>query len=204
MTLDELIEQSLLKLTSFHIDPILPALRNANDGAVRDVMNTNGCAYYQWTPGFLELLKPKQIVELGGAMGVWDLLVLNGKYQDFKLHSITLEEHGLEYSYIVDKYPNFFPVVGDDLDLNNWESLDLSQTDLWFFDSLHTQEQLRKELNLYSKYFKKGSVVLFDDIHLNDGMQQVWDDVLEGRWGITEAKDVTNPLHFTGYGVCRI
>lgn len=204
MTAQEITEKALKRSPSIDIQPYLVALRQANDGAINDVLNVNGCAYYQWVPYLLEVVKPKQIVELGGAMGVWDLMVLNAPYQDCELHSITLAEHGLEFSYIVDKYPHFHPVVGDDLLLENWGKLDLHKTDLWFFDSLHTEEQLRKELDLYSPFFKKGCVVLFDDIHQHEGMQNVWDDIVEGKWGITDAHDATNPLHWTGYGVCKI
>ena len=88
----ELTEEALAK--EFHLEPIMPALR-ACGGAINDILDTNASGYYQWTPRLLEILKPKQIVELGGAMGAWDLMVLNGKYQDFKLYSITLEDTGL-------------------------------------------------------------------------------------------------------------
>lgn len=199
----ELHEQALEKLKTFNVAPYMVALHAANEGAKNDVLNTNGCANYQWIPGFIELLKPKQIVELGGAMGVWDVMVLNGPYQDFKLYSITLEEHGLEFAYVVDKYENFVPIVGDDLDLKNWGDLDLKNTDLWYFDSEHTETQLRKELDLYSPFFKKGTTIIFDDIH-SFGLDPVWNDVKAGKWGKAECVDVTDPLHFTGYGLIRI
>lgn len=199
---EELFKESLEKLKTFSIVSYLPALRAANTGAVDDVMNINGCANYQWIPGFIELLKPKQIVELGGAMGVWDVMVLNGPYQDFQLWSITLEEHGLEFSYVVDKYPNFHPIVGNDLDLSNWGDLNLKDTDLWYFDSEHTPEQLTKELDLYSPFFKEGTVIIFDDIH-TFGLEPVWDAFKRGKWGKFECVDATDPLHYTGYGLAR-
>ncbi len=195
------IEEALSKLGKFMISP---AYRGIPEGVLdADVLNTNGCAYYQWTPHFIDLIKPSQVVELGGAMGVWDLMVLNGKYQDFKLYSITLPEHGLEFSYIVDKYPNFYPSLGDDLSLLNWpKDLDLNETDLWFFDSLHEEQHLRKELDLYSPYFKKGSIILFDDIH-SFGLDPVWDDIQSGKWGQMECVDKTNPLHYSGFSICK-
>jgi len=200
----ELYDKAIEKMKSLNINIYLIALRSANQGAIDDVLNTNGCANYQFIPGFVELLKPKQIVELGGAMGVWDVMVLNGKYQDFKLYSITLEEHGLEFQYVVDKYPNFVPVVGNDLDLNNWpKDLDLKSTDLWYFDSEHTETQLRKELNLYSPFFKKGCVIIFDDIH-SFGLDPVWNDIKKGKWGKMTCIDATDPLHYSGYGVCEV
>lgn len=213
MTLQELIDQSAEKLKTFNVRSFLPALRKCNQGALDDVLNTNGCAYYQWTPGLLEVLKPKQIVELGGAMGVWDLMVLNGAYQDFDLYSITLPEGGLEYSFIADTYSNFHPVLGDDLNLENWDLLnkveiegewgmgvdlfDLSQTDIWFFDALHTQEHLTKELELYKQFFKPGALILIDDIRM-DELWPVWQSLPY------EKVEVTNPLHYSGFGIAKV
>lgn len=185
-------------LTNNRIDTILPKLRALNDGALEDVLNINGNRYYQLAPSITKVLKPKQIVELGGAMGVWDLMVLNGDYQDFTLYSITLPEHGLEFAYIVDKYPNFVPVVGDDLDLANWpKELDLSKTDLWFFDSLHTAEQLQKELDLYTPFFKKGAVLLFDDIRMQE-LWPIWDALPYDK------HEITDPCHYSGYGIAIV
>lgn len=203
MKIRELFEQGLEKMKNLNIHVYLVALRAANQGALEDVQNINGCANYQWIPGFVELIKPKQILELGGAMGVWDVMVLNGKYQDFQLHSITLEEHGLEFAYVVDKYKNFHPVVGDDLVLSNWGDLDLKATDLWYFDSEHTETQLRKEMDLYSPFFKKGCYIIFDDIH-SFGLDPVWEDIKSGKWGKVETVDATDPLHYSGYGLAQV
>lgn len=205
MNAEALTKTALSKMSEFDVRSVLPALRAANSGAVEDVLNINGCANYQWWPGFIELVRPKQIVELGGAMGVGDIMMLHSRYQDFQLWSITLPEGGLEFSYVVDKYPNFHPVVGNDLNLREWpEELDLSKTDIWYFDSEHTEKQLRAELDLYSPFFKKDCIVVFDDIHLNEGMQRVWDDVVSGKWNITDHYDATDPLHWSGYGVCKV
>ena len=198
MTARELAEKSLPRLRRFDVRPYLPALRGCNDGALGDILNTNGCAYYQWTPGLIELVKPKQIVELGGAMGAWSLMALNGPYQDFDLWSITLPEGGLEFSFIQDAYPNFHPIVADDLDLANWpKELDLAKTDLWFLDSEHTYEQLKAEIELYTPFFKKGAVLLFDDIRMPQ-LTPLWDGLPHDKC------DMTDPLHYSGYGLCIV
>ena len=202
-TAESITQQGLERLKTFDLSllSLIPSLSKLNDGALEDVYNVNGCANYQWASCLVDILKPPQVVELGGAMGVWDLMVLHTLPKTSHLYSITLPEQGLEYSYIDKEYKNFHPVLGDDLDLSNWpKDLDLSKTDLWYFDSLHLEAQLRKELDLYSPFFKKGAMVLFDDIHLNDGMQRVWDEIVAGKWGITDTYDATDPLHFTGYG----
>ena len=205
MTIQELTEQAFEKMKVTGVRGVLPALRAANDGAREDVLNTNASSVYQWLPRFIEVVEPKQIVELGGAMGVGDIMMLNSSYQDFILYSITMPEGGLEFSYVVDKYLNFVPVVGNDLDLSSWpKDLDLSKIDLWYFDSDHTEKQLRAELDLYSPFFKKGAIVLFDDIHLNEEMERVWEDIKNGKYGLTDCFDATHLLHWSGFGCCKV
>lgn len=198
VTPKELFDIGIERMKDFKVEGLLPALRYANEGAIEDVLNTNGCANYQWIPGVIDYLKPKQIVELGGAMGVWSLCVLHNLPETSKLYSITLAEHGLEFSYVKDKYKNFYPVIGDDLVMANWpKDLDLSATDIWYFDSLHTEKHLTLEIDLYKKYFKKGAYLFFDDIH-SFGLQPVWDKLPYDKF------DATDPLHWTGWGIAQV
>ena len=197
MKLQEIVDQSMEKLKAFNVQPVMPALRAANQGAIEDVLNTNGCANYQFFPGLIETIKPKQIVELGGAMGVGTIMMLQSKYQDFHLFSITLAEQGLEFSYVVDKYPNLTMIVGDDLDMSNWKDIDLGKTDLLYIDSLHTEKQLRKEIELYFPFLKKGTIVCFDDIRMPE-LWPVWKDLPY------EKIELTDPCHYTGWGICQI
>lgn len=201
MTAKDIFESGNKRFETFKIDGLRPALRYLNEGAMNDILNTNGCRYYQWSTCLVEEFKPKQIVELGGAMGVWDLCVLYTLPEMSNLFSITLKEHGLEFSYIKDKYNNFHPIIGDDLILSNWpKELDLNKTDIWFIDSLHEETQLRKELDLYSPFFKKNAIVLLDDIHINEGMEKVWDELCSKY----DYYDATDPLHYSGFGILTI
>jgi len=188
------------RLETFDINGLKPALRHCNSGAKNDVLNTNGCCYYQWTACLIDMMKPKQVVELGGAMGVWALCALHYLPEDSILHSITLEEFGIEFSFIKDKYPNLNMITGDDLDMKHWEGIDLTKTDLWFFDSLHTEEQLRKEMELYGEHIKKGALVLFDDIRMPE-LWPVWQDIMDGKYGGYDTHEGTDPLHYSGYGL---
>ena len=61
----ELVEQAIEKIQTFNVHAVMPALRKANEGAREDVLNINGCANYQWWPNFIEVVKPKQVIELG-------------------------------------------------------------------------------------------------------------------------------------------
>jgi hypothetical protein len=193
----ELYEKAMKRWESFDVNPLMPALRGCNEGAIEDVLNVNGCRYYQVSSCLADVLKPKQTVELGGAMGVWALCVLHMLPIESKLYSITLAEHGLEFSFIKDTYPNLIKIVGDDLSMDNWKDVDLHQTDLWFFDSLHTREHLTKELELYSPFFKEGTVLLFDDIRM-DELWPVWE-------GLSYEKlEITNPCHYSGFGIAVV
>lgn len=195
MTAKELNALAFERMKKYNIRGSMPALRNVAEGSMMDILNTNGCCYYQWSPCLVDVLNPKQIVELGGAMGAWDLMVLQDLPEDAHLWSITLPEGGLEFSYIKDNYTNFHPVLGDDLNLKNWpKELDLSKTDLWFFDAEHTAEQLQAEIDLYSPFFKKGAVVLFDDIRMPE-LWPIWENLPYDKY------ENTNPCHYSGFGL---
>ena len=200
--MQDLINQSLEKLQLFDPESVVEDFADNNplpaEVGLRDVRNKTGSGYYCWLPGFIELLQPKQIVELGGAMGVADIMILRTLSEDDHLYSVTLAENGLEFCYIKKNYPNFIPVVGDDLDLDNWpKDLDWDQVDLIFFDSEHSEDQLTKELDLYFPLLKKGTILLFDDIHLNPGMDNVWRSLK------CEKYDLTSSLHWSGFGLAK-
>lgn len=186
------------RMKSFDENEILPKLHRANDGAIEDYLNTNGCANYQFMACLVDLVKPKQIVELGGAMGVGTICLHHYLSQDSKLYSITLAENGLEFSYVDKPYPdNLNLIVGDDLDIKNWKGVNLSKTDLWYFDSLHTHEQLSKEIKLYKSYFRKGAILMFDDIRM-DELWSIWDELEYDK------VELTDPLHYTGWGLAIV
>lgn len=197
MSLDEIVEATFERAKSFDPRMLLPALRMANEGAIEDVLNVNGCFNYVWSTCLMQILRPSQVIELGGAMGVWSICVLQNLPPESQLYSITLEEHGLEFSYVADTYYNFHPVIGDDLKIENFKGVDLNKTDVWYFDSLHTREQLEKELLLYGSFFKKGALLLFDDIRMTE-LWPVWEALQY------EKKELTDPLHFTGWGIAKV
>jgi predicted O-methyltransferase YrrM len=68
--------------------------------------------------------------------------------------------------------------------------------DLLFIDSLHAFEHARAEYDLYLPYVEPGGIILFDDIHLDAGMEKLWASIEE------EKADLT-PLHFSGFGAVK-
>lgn len=195
MTAEEIYQKA--KEVEFHLDEL--KFMDCNAGAWGDVVSSDHRSdYYKWLPKLIKLTQPKQIVELGGAMGVAALCMIQAMDKDQHLYSITLAENGLEFSFIKDPPKNLHLIVGDDLDLKSWPTeLDLGATDLWFIDSEHTYEQVRKEIDLYKPYFKEGSIILFDDIHINDGLAKVWEEICDEIPGTKFESD----LHHSGYGI---
>ena len=130
--------------------------------------------YYWWLPSLVRTIRPAQIVELGGAWGVGALMILSELSKESKLYSTTLPEEPA-FKYIRKDYPNLIKLIGDHLDLDIWpKDIDLKKTDIWFIDSNHTASQLRKELELYTPFFKPRAILLFDDIHIDPAFYAVW------------------------------
>ena len=171
---------------------VLEQVDSEGGQSVRDLRDKENWGYYHFLGAFCKQFKPKQVIELGGAWGTAAMVMAtetNGK-----VYSITLDEPQA-FVYVKRDYPNLIKVIGDDLDLNSWpKELDLAKTDVWFIDSLHTKEQLTKELELYKPFFHKGTIVFLDDIYINIGMKEVWDSIPFPKI------DLTKKCHYSGWG----
>ena len=199
MKAKELFEKVKPLWEKYDLTKAEPWLKGLSEGSRRDILDKTNVGYYQFLPCLINYLGPRVIIELGGAMGAAALMMLSSLPKESRLYSITLEEHGLEFSFVKEKYPSFVPIVGDDLILSNWpKELDLAQTDLWFFDSLHSYDQLHKEIELYKPFFKEGAVILVDDIHLSEEMFRAWLEFSGDKF------DATAWLHWSGYGIIVI
>lgn len=186
-----------VKEVDFTID--MKPFSKCSDGAISDVESKDGRSdYYQWLPKLIKHTQPKQIVELGGAMGVACIAMLQTLPKTSKLYSITLPEQGQEFSMLDREYPNLIKIIGNDLDLKNWpKDCDLSKTDIWFIDSEHTYEQVRAEVDIYRPFFKEGAILLFDDTHINEGLKKIWKEIQYELPGYKYESD----LHWSGYGI---
>jgi cephalosporin hydroxylase len=167
---------------------------------VRD-QSDRGCnRYYQWLACLVKLLRPKQVVELGAAAGISTMMMLSELPKDSLLISVDIDPN-LAWKWMDKEYPQLVKILGDDLDPSIWtkdlyppvRGVDLAQTDIWFIDSLHTAEQLQKELDLYQQFWKKGTVVVLDDINV-PGIREIWDSLPYDKC------ETTIPNHYTGFG----
>lgn len=172
-----------------------PFLKHLSEGARNDVRDKDQVGYYQWLACFVKVFKPKQIVELGGAMGASTLMMLSELPKKSKIYSITLKEHGLEFSFVKEDYPQLIQVIGDDLDLKSWpKDLDWKKTNVLFIDTEHTYPQLKAELDLYLPKLKKGTIILLDDIKISEGMWRAWVELDLDKYD-------ASVLHWSGFGI---
>lgn len=148
--------------------------------------------YYRYLPALVDVIKANQAVEFGTHEG---------------RASVLLAENIGEMVYTVDispgagagilDYTKITPLIGNSHDKRLFDGVDLDKTDIWFFDSLHTPSHLQGELDIYSPHFKKGAILLFDDIH-SFGLDSAWDDLPY------EKLDITDVGHHSGFGIARV
>jgi cephalosporin hydroxylase len=182
-----------------HFDPH-PIVQNhmglVGEGQKLEVYNTNprgANKYYQWLACLTKLLKPKQVVELGAASGISTIMIATQLSPDAKFYSVDIDPT-IAWKWMEKDYPQVEKILGDDLNMAIWPGYaDLNKTDLWFIDSLHTKEQLTKEIKLYKPYWKRGAVVVFDDIRM-EGLWDVWQSLPYDKC------ETTNPNHYSGFG----
>lgn len=190
--LDKLIKDTFKELETFDVGTILPDLKYCAEGSINDVLNTQDSLYYQWITCLMRTYKPRQVVELGGAMGCSALCMLSQLPEDAKLYSATLEERGLEFSYIKTEYPQLTKIIGDDANLDIWpEGLVWKNTDLLFIDAEHSASAVKRELETYLPLIGKGKLVLMDDIHMEE-LFPVW-------LNLNKEKRDLSVLHHSGF-----
>lgn len=193
MLANDLDKKVMSRMSQFDIEPIMGFFELVGAGQQAEVRNITGQSnqYYQWLACLCQEIHPKQIVELGAAAGI-STIMFSLFAPDSKIYSVDNDPEA--WRWMKSGHDNVTKILDDDLDMKIWKDVDLKETDLWFFDTLHTEEQLRKELALYTPYFKKGTVVVLDDIRFHDGMKRVWDDITFDKC------ENTNPCHYSGFG----
>jgi len=190
--IDLLARKELQKL---NMDEIYPYLEHISEGSLNDINNIPMSLYYRYLAALVKAIKPKQVVELGSAGGASALMMLATLPKTSMLYACSIPEPEGEFRFIKQNYPNLTMIRGDDLDLAVWpKDCQLKDTDLWFFDTDHNYKQLHTELKLYDQFFKKGTVVLIDDIRLNPGMTKAWNEIKYKKLSLPD-------LHWSGFGM---
>ena len=150
-----------------------------------------GDAYLSYLRLLVKVIGAKQIVELGAYKGLSTAMMMD--FLDGHIYSVDVNPSAWE---LVDAKRLLTKVVGDDNDINIWKDVDvdLKKTDLWFIDSWHDDEHVFKTLEVYKPYFKKGTVIVFDDICT---IPKVWETLPYDKLDITF-------YHYPGLGICKI
>lgn len=196
MTANELDLAVKEQMRHFDIEPLMDHYELVGDGQKQELRNLStlgGNLYYQWLSCLVRVLRPKQVVELGAAGGISTIAIATQLSKDAKLYSVDIDP-SIAWKWIKYDYPQVVKILGDDLHMQIWPGfVDLGSTDIWFIDTLHTKDQLTKELDLYKPYFKKGAVVVLDDIRM-PGLWEVWEKLPYDKF------ETSNPNHHTGFG----
>lgn len=164
-------------------------------GQINEVKDQNplgGNRYYQWLACLIKLIKPKQVVELGPAAGISTIMMLSELPKESLLVSVDNDPE-LAWKWMDKDWPQLVKILGNDLDLPFDPTIKLDKTDVWFIDTLHTEEQLRAEIELYKKFWKPGTIVVLDDIIL-PSLRKVWEEIPYDKC------ETTTPNHFSGFG----
>lgn len=191
---ESLNEKVLTLLETYNVEKVMPDMELVGEGQKNEIRDVNGRPnrYYQWLACLARILKPRQVVELGAAAGISTIMIASELPKDSKFYSVDIDPT-IAWKWMNKDYPQVVKILGDDLDMDIWKGVDLSKTDLWFIDSLHIYEQIKDELTSYKPYFKKGTVVVLDDIHLPD-MGNIWKEIKYDKC------DNTIPCHYSGFG----
>ena len=177
---------------------VMKYLKDVEVGSMNDISQGHA-NYYKYLAKAVKYLKPKQVCELGSAAGTSALMMLSTLPKDSLLCALTIPEPEGEFRYIKEDYPNLKLIRGNSLHVNDWNDVDLSQTDIWFFDTDHQYALIHAELELYDLYFKKGSIVFVDDINLNEGMKRAWSEIKYAKIELNDLHSYKN----TGFGMFR-
>lgn len=136
--------------------------------------------YYRWLWAAMKVLQPKNVVELGTYRGGSTLAMLEGLPEESSITTVDKYTTHIWLEGIDD--PRLHFIYGSTLDLADR----FSDIDFLFIDTDHNYDQVSKEWHLYSPLVVKGGIVAFDDIHLNAGMNQFWNELTGTKVDISE------------------
>jgi predicted O-methyltransferase YrrM len=128
----------------------------------------------------VEYLKPLTIIELGTCLGIGTSYLCSKKMPNCKLYTIEGSENLSSYAKencVFFKEKNLFPITGN-FDMVLPDLLDKLETvDLVYIDGNHRKEPTIRYFELLLQKINNNSVLIFDDIHWSDEMEEAWEYV---------------------------
>lgn len=154
--------------------------------------------YYQWLYSLMKEIQPKKVIELGAHWGTGTAVFLAGMPKDSSLISVENGEiiPDEEAWQCVPTDTRLTKVFGNDLDLINYpKDFDFRDIDIWFIDSSHEEIHVRKEIDLFSPFWKEGTIIVMDDIdHVHPHeVYKVWKDLDYDKISLPH-------IHYSGFG----
>jgi len=132
--------------------------------------------YYSFLAGFVKLINAKQILEIGTHYGGSVMAMERGTNTDAKIVTIDIK---FKDSVALSEYKNIKRVTGDSTSPAVVKEVDKylePPIDLMFIDSLHTKNFVFLNMKRYGKLLPK--YIVFDDIHINATMNDLWSKLI--------------------------
>lgn len=158
--------------------------------------HNHGHTYYQFLNKLVRRVQPKKILELGTSIGRSSLFMMTALPETSSLVTVDIGSFLRSdlAGFAWDKRLTI--VFGNDLEKSVFSQIG-NGFDFLFIDSEHDIVHLNPEWEMYKKLLVDGAIVVMDDIKLNQGMIEFWDNLPY------EKVDTGTDLHFSGFGLFR-
>lgn len=170
-------------------------LNNPNDNEHYGyIQNVHVGGYYHWLALLVRYMKPRIILELGSRYGISTVMLYSELPVESQLISVDLEK---DQRYVPDqmwedKRVKF--IYGNCLDLSIYNDSIPCNIDIFWTDTIHSYEQIRNEFEIYEPLLSDESIIVIDDINLND-KKRFFDEIIHEKF------DLTTLCHSSGFGV---
>ena len=147
-------------------------------------------AYYRLLYRLVRAISPELVVELGvfTARGTAHIAAA---CRETKV--IGVDPFPKDISEILDRYPNIQFLKDKSYSKSVLDLVADGSVDICFFDTLHEYQVVLVETQLWFPKMKRGGIMLFDDISLNDGMKKFWSELNLPKLSLPW-------LHHSGFG----
>jgi predicted O-methyltransferase YrrM len=151
-------------------------------------------AYYLYLHYLTAVLQPKLVVELGTLSGVSAFAMFLALPKTARL--VTVDIVSRERSALAGVADDRLEIItANSLDANLPSRANLQSIDLLFVDTDHSYEQASREVQLHFPLMSPTGIAAFDDIHLNPGMEQFWNELPYVKI------DTGAAIHQSGFGI---
>lgn len=167
---------------------------NINDPYLKSLFDIDTTSvYYKFLYSIVEKFKGKKTltVELGTYCGRSTAFLAKANEEGTVL-TVDMDPKP-EFNAVKENLKNLKFSLGRSDDASLLKSVKNESVDVCFFDTAHEYDVVSAEVKLWAPKIKKGGVMLFDDIFMNDEMKKFWSE-------LAYTKDYSMDLHWTGFG----